>query len=158
MLLLGGITILGLVGICLLALDKIVVRPLRQLQTYAADVAKGDLDSVLALNLRNEIGSLADNLRAMVGSLKGKIAEADEKSERAQEASERAAKATEAAEAARAAAERARAEGMLQAASKLEGVVDTVTTASEELSAQVEQASHDRRRHGSCGHLWRGPA
>jgi len=142
MLIIGCITILGLVGICLLALDKIVVRPLRQLQTYAADVAKGDLDSVLALKLRNEIGSLADNLRAMVGSLKGKIAEADEKSQRAQEESERAAKATEAAEAARAAAERARAEGMLQAASKLEGVVETVTTASEELSAQVEQASH----------------
>ena len=38
-------------------------------------------------------------------------------------------------------AQRARAEGMLQAASQLEGVVEVVTSASEELSAQVEQSS-----------------
>jgi len=138
----GLVAILLLVGITLLALDKIAVKPLRELEAYARRVSEGDLDCTLDLVRRNEIGALADSLRSMVGSLKGKIAEADEKSERAQEASERAAKATEAAEAARAAAERARAEGMLQAASKLEGVVDTVTTASEELSAQVEQASH----------------
>ncbi len=38
-------------------------------------------------------------------------------------------------------AQRAMAEGMLQAASQLEGVVEVVTSASEELSAQIEQSS-----------------
>ncbi len=146
MLILGFITILALVGISLLALDRVVVRPLRQLQTFASGVAEGDLDSVLSISLRNEIGKLADSLRSMVGSLKAKIAEADEKSRVAQEESERAAIATQEAEAARIAAEQAKAEGMLHAATELEGVVETVTTASEELSAQVEQASRGAER------------
>ncbi|HZF60643.1 MAG TPA: methyl-accepting chemotaxis protein [Desulfovibrio sp.] len=141
MLVLGFITILSLVGICLFALDKVVVRPLRQLQAFASDVADGNLESSLTINLRNEIGHLADSLRSMVGSLKAKIAEADEKSRLAQEESERAASATKEAEAARMAAEQAKADGMLHAATELEGVVEAVTTASEELSAQVEQAS-----------------
>ena len=141
MLVLGFVTILALVGICLFALDKVVVRPLRQLQTFASDVADGNLESSLTIDLRNEIGKLADSLRSMVSSLKAKIAEADEKSRLAQEESERAASATKEAEAARMAAEQAKADGMLHAATKLEGVVEAVTTASEELSAQVEQAS-----------------
>jgi len=111
------------------------------LQTFASDVADGNLESSLTIDLRNEIGKLADSLRSMVSSLKAKIAEADEKSRLAQEESERAASATKEAEAARMAAEQAKADGMLHAATKLEGVVEAVTTASEELSAQVEQAS-----------------
>ena len=146
MLVLGFITILALVGICLFALDRVVVRPLRQLQTFASDVADGNLESSLAIHLRNEIGNLADSLRSMVGSLKAKIAEADEKSRLAQEESERAASATKEAEAARMAAEQAKADGMLHAATELEGVVEAVTTASEELSAQVEQASRGAER------------
>jgi methyl-accepting chemotaxis protein len=49
--------------------------------------------------------------------------------------------ATAEAEQPRAQAERAKAEGMLQAANQLEGVVEIVTSASEELSAQVEESS-----------------
>ena len=146
MLILGAITILALVGICLFALEKVVVSPLRQLQSFASGVAGGNLNAILSINLRNEIGSLAESLRMMVGSLKAKIAEADEKSAHAQEESARAAKATEEADAARIAAEHAKAEGMLHAATKLEGVVEAVTSASEELAAQVEQASRGAER------------
>ena len=141
MLVLGVITIIALVGICLFALEKVVVRALLQLQTFASRVADGDLDSVLSINLRNEIGHLAESLRVMVASLKAKIAEADEKSRMAHEESERAARATQEAEAARIAAEQAKAEGMLHAATELESVVEAVTMASEELSAQIGQAS-----------------
>ncbi len=142
----GVVAILLLVGITLLALDKIIVKPLQELEAYARSVAAGDLDRSLTLMRRNEIGKLADSLRSMVGSLKGKIAEADEKSRIARDESDRAARATEEAEAARLAAEQAKAEGMLHAATQLEGVVEAVTTASEELSAQVEQASRGSER------------
>jgi methyl-accepting chemotaxis protein len=142
----GFVAILLLVGITLRALEKIIVRPLQELESYARSVAAGELDRKLTLERRNEIGKLADSLRSMVCSLKGKITEADEKSRMAQEESARAAKATEEADAARIAAEHAKAEGMLQAATKLEGVVEAVTSASEELAAQVEQASRGAGR------------
>ncbi|MTJ92250.1 MAG: HAMP domain-containing protein [Desulfovibrio sp.] len=146
MLIIGAITILALVGICLFALEKVVVSPLRQLQGFASGVAGGNLNAELSINLRNEIGSLAESLRVMVGSLKAKIAEADEKSAHALAETARAAQAREEAETARIAAEHAKAEGMLHAATELEGVVEAVTSASEELAAQVEQASRGAGR------------
>ena len=142
----GIASILLLVGITLMALEKIIVKPLQELEAYACSVASGKLDHSLTLVRRNEIGKLADNLRSMVCSLKGKIAEADEKNCMAQKESARAARATEEADAARMAAEHAKAEGMLHAATKLEGVVEAVTSASEELAAQVEQASRGAER------------
>ncbi|WP_035068755.1 methyl-accepting chemotaxis protein [Nitratidesulfovibrio termitidis] len=141
MIAMGIAAIVALIGVSLFALDRIAVRPIKKLEGYASTVAAGNLDDTLDLAQRNEIGKLADSLRTMVGSLKGKIAEADEKTRMANEESARAAKAGREAEEARAAAVRARAEGMLQAAAKLESVVEIVTSASEELSAQVEQSS-----------------
>ncbi|SDF05428.1 methyl-accepting chemotaxis protein [Desulfovibrio legallii] len=143
---LGITAVVLLLVVCLLTLEKVAIRPLRKLEAYAGVVAGGDLNASLDLRLKNEIGKLADALRAMVANLKAKIAEADENTRKAQEESERAAQATAEAEAARAAAERAKAEGMLQAADQLEGVVGTVTTASEQLSAQVEQSSRGAER------------
>ncbi|HEU6436322.1 MAG TPA: methyl-accepting chemotaxis protein [Nitratidesulfovibrio sp.] len=141
MIVMGIAAIVALIGVSLFALDRIAVRPLKRLEGYASNVAGGNLDDTLDLAQRNEIGKLADSLRTMVTSLKGKISEADAKTRMANEESARAAKAGREAEEARAAAERARAEGMLQAAAKLESVVEIVTSASEELSAQVEQSS-----------------
>ena len=141
MLLIGGIAVVALIIITLIALDRIAVRPLRQLQGYAAEVAEGRLDNTLLIRSRNEIGKLAENLRTMVASLKDMIAQADEKTSMAKLESDRAAQATIEAQKARAAAEKAKAEGMLHAASSLEGVVTAITNASEALSAQVDQSS-----------------
>ncbi|WP_353118867.1 methyl-accepting chemotaxis protein [Nitratidesulfovibrio sp.] len=141
MIAMGIAAMAALIAVSLFALDRIAVRPIKKLEGYASTVAAGNLDDTLDLAQRNEIGKLADSLRTMVTSLKGKIAEADEKTRMANEESARAARAGREAEEARAAAVRARAEGMLQAAAKLESVVEIVTSASEELSAQVEQSS-----------------
>ncbi|KHK01619.1 methyl-accepting chemotaxis protein [Desulfovibrio sp. TomC] len=141
MILLGSFAVLALIGACLLAQEKIVVTPLKRLEEFASDVAGGNLDKALDLHLGNEIGKLADSLRSMVTTLKGKIDEADAKTRLAEEASTRAAQAVQEAEEARREAEKARTEGMLQAAGELESVVEVVTTASEELSAQIEQSS-----------------
>ena len=142
MIVLGSIAILALIGVCLIALEKIAVKPLKQLEEFASGVASGDLGRSLSLRLSNEIGKLADSLRSMVLSLKGKIAEADEKSRLANEESAHAAQAAKTAEQACQAAELAKSEGMIQAASELEDVVEILGSASKVLSAQIEQSSH----------------
>ena len=78
---------------------------------------------------------------AMVQALKEHIDNAKEESHKAQIAAEQAHKAQAVAEEATARAETARREGLLDAATQLEGVVTIVTSASEELSAQIEQSS-----------------
>ncbi|WP_428561889.1 MAG: methyl-accepting chemotaxis protein [Solidesulfovibrio sp. DCME] len=137
----GLVAVAALLAVTFFALERIAVRPLKRLEGYASQVAAGNLDSRLELRQANEIGKLADSLRTMVASLKGKIAEADDKTRLASEESSRAARAGREAEEARVAAERAMAQGMLQAAGKLEHVVGVIGSASEELAAQVEQST-----------------
>ena len=126
-----------------LLLIRGVVRQLGEdpgyLQQVAEAIAGGDLN--VRFRPQKREGGVYLVLRKMVDTLKIKIGEAEDKSRQAAEESERARQATVEAEEARAQAERAKREGMLQAAGQLEGVVDIVTSASEELSAQVEQSS-----------------
>ena len=141
--------VLALIMVTLFALERIAVRPLKRIEAFASGVAAGNLDTALSYSHTNEIGKLADSLRTMVQSLKGKIAEADEKTRLANEESARAAQATRQAEEAQAAAERAKTEGMLQAATHLEDVVQIVTSASERLSAQIEQSNRGAQQQSS---------
>ncbi|WP_243311269.1 methyl-accepting chemotaxis protein [Fundidesulfovibrio agrisoli] len=110
------------------------------LYEVASKIAGGDLD--VRFKDAKVQGGVYEVLRGMVGTLKQKIGEAEEKSAQAAREAEAARVATAEAQEAKALAERAKAEGMLQAAVKLEGVVEIVSSASEELSAQVEQSSH----------------
>ena len=105
----------------------------------AGEVARGNLD--VTFRAQKRAGGVYEVMRSATATMKEKIAEAEEKSAEAARQAERARLATEEANAAKAAAERAKAEGMLQAAQQLEGVVDILTSASEELSAQIEQSS-----------------
>ncbi|WP_243439747.1 methyl-accepting chemotaxis protein [Fundidesulfovibrio soli] len=120
---------------------RTIVRPLRGAMNFSGAVAEGNLNASLDVHQKDEVGRLADGLRAMVAALKEKIAEADQKSAQAEREAEAARVATAEAQEAKAQAERAKAEGMLQAANELEGVVEIVTSASEQLAAQVEQSS-----------------
>jgi methyl-accepting chemotaxis protein len=108
---------------------------------FATAIAEGDFSRKLDIDQKDEIGILAEALRKMVTTLKGKIEEAAAKSQSAAEEADKAKQAMQEAEAAKEMAMRAKAEGMLQAASGLESVVEIVTSASEELSAQIEQSS-----------------
>ena len=107
--------------------------------SLAHRIAEGDL-TVRFDPARPEIGVFGA-MKKMVEALKGEIAEAEQKGQQALTESQRAKEAMAEAHAAREKAETAKAEGMLQAASQLEGVVEVVTSASEELSAQIEQSS-----------------
>ena len=82
-----------------------------------------------------------ESIVSMVAALKSHIDHAKEESHKAQEAAEQAHAAQLVAEEATARAETARREGLLDAATQLEGVVNVIASASEELSAQIEQSS-----------------
>lgn len=126
-------------------ITRMVVRPLMRTQAFAQAVAGGDLERELDVRSRDETGMLADDLRSMVVSLKQNIAEARRKSEEAQKATEEAREAMSRAEEAARRAESARREGMLAAAGQLESVVEAISSASTELSAQIDQSDANAR-------------
>lgn len=121
-------------------LTRLITAPLMLSVGFAEAVAEGRLDEKLDVHSRDECGHLADALRTMVESLKAKILEAHDKSEQARLKGEEALLAMEEARKAQSQAENARREGMLAAATQLEGVVERVSTASGELSIQIEQS------------------
>ncbi|WP_028575798.1 methyl-accepting chemotaxis protein [Desulfonatronovibrio hydrogenovorans] len=130
------------IGVALaMVLARSVTVPVRQLMESSVAISKGDLDSDSGIKQRDEIGILADAIRTMVGKLVTKMQEAEEQTNLAKQESERARLATDEANLAKEKAETAKRDGMLQAASQLEGIVSRVSSASEELSAQVEQSS-----------------
>ncbi|SBW04792.1 HAMP domain protein (fragment) [uncultured Desulfovibrio sp.] len=135
----AGVALLGI--ICLWFFAGSLTRPLIRAKDYAEGVAAGDFSRELVVNQQDEIGVLASSLRTMVANLQAMIAEAHAKGEEAQKAMKEAQAAMEEAHAAKAQAERAKAEGMLHAAGQLEGVVEIVTAASQQLSSQIEQSS-----------------
>jgi len=136
----AGLMVLLSVAIALY-ISLLIMRPVNKGVSFASAVADGDLNRNLDVHQKDEIGVLADALRKMVINLKAKISEAEQKSLEAAEQARLAGIATDEANAAKAQAERAKAEGMMAAAMQLEKVVEVVSSASEELSAQVEQSS-----------------
>ncbi len=89
----------------------------------------------------DEISELAIGMRAMIENLAKMVAESDAKTKQAEEAVIAAEKATEAADQAAKEAAVARQQGLLDAAHQLEGIVNGIASASEELSAQIELSS-----------------
>jgi methyl-accepting chemotaxis protein len=135
----GVIVCLGL-AISLVVAGSIA-GPMKKAVEFSGAVAKGDFSRTLDVSQNDEVGKLAEGLKVMVENLKVKIAEANEQSRLAATQSEEANQAKAQAEEATRRAELAKAEGMLQAATRLQGVVEVITSASEELSAQIDESS-----------------
>lgn len=138
--LLAIVLILGI--IVAFIITRLIVRPLAATQHFAQDVASGNLERELDVHTSDETGKLADALRSMVAALRDNISAAHEKSVQAQKATDDARAAMTRAEEAARRAESARQEGMHAAANKLEGVVEIISSASTQLSAQIEQSDH----------------
>ena len=118
-----------------------IVIPLKKTVDFAVATSKGSMDEQLAIAPRSdEIGDLATSLRTMVDALKKKIGEAEEASSQAEEKSRQAEDATRRAEVAAEEAQSAKREGMLAAADQLEGMVNAISAAATQLSAQIEQS------------------
>jgi len=139
-LLFGGV---GTVLVCciLVLIARKIIADLGKCVTFAGAVAEGELGRLLALGRHDELGALSESLNVMVGKLKAMIETSERKTCEAEEQTELARQATVQADEARARAETAKRDGMLAAAGKLEGVVSIVSSASEELSAQVAESS-----------------
>jgi methyl-accepting chemotaxis protein len=139
---LGAALALGLA--VAVVLTRAVTRPLHAAAAFADRVAGGDLDGELAVRQGDEVGQLADSLRAMVANLKARIKEANARSAEAAEEAQKAREAMAQAEAAQSEATAQR-DAMLAAAVTLGEVAQATATASQELSAQIEQASQGAR-------------
>lgn len=121
-------------------LTRIITGPITKGVAFASSVAAGNLDQVLDINQRDEIGSLSNSMNAMVKSLKTKIAEADDQRGKAELA-------MNASEAAMAEA-RKQEENVTRMLDKMQrvaveaaAIAERVSSASEELATQVEQVS-----------------
>lgn len=138
LILVAAVLIIGIIVAILIT--RMIVKPLSTTQRFAEAVAGGDLDRELDIRSSDETGRLAEALRTMVASLKANIAEAQQKSAQAQKATEEAKIAMNKAEEAAKEAQNAKREGMLAAANQLEGMVEIISSASTQLSAQIEQS------------------
>ncbi|MBU1042655.1 MAG: chemotaxis protein [Proteobacteria bacterium] len=135
--------VLGIVLVCV-AVVLILNHMLRALDScvqFSEAVASGNLDCEMDLKRTDELGRLDDSLHKMVGSLAEMIGTAKQKTAEAELQTQRAQVAMGEAEAAKAEAEQAKRAGMLQAAQQLESIVEVVTSASAELSSQIEESS-----------------
>ncbi len=136
---LGGLVLLvaliyGIIGL--------IVKPVGEITSAAQAVAAGDLDRKIEIHQRDEIGILADSLRDMVASLKGKIEMANAKTCEAEEQSRLARDAMTQAETERRRAALARAEGLAQAGTRLEKIMDVIVDASERMANQTRTMLH----------------
>jgi len=116
-----------------------ITKPLAGITRHARAVAQGNLDEEFETSGRDEVASLQQALSAMVIKLKEFIGQAEEQTRLASEAASEAKLAqADALEAERKAKNKTTA--MLQAAERFEQVAQAVSTASTQLSAQIEQS------------------
>ena len=137
-LIISGVAIIILLAV-LLMLAGLISKPIIRTAAYTTKVAEGDLDAPLDIDQKDEIGRMADSLRAMVGELKKTIHKAEDETRKAEEESTKAREATAEAEKARTKADMARTEGLHHAANRVELVLERVVSASEQMSVQSNQ-------------------
>lgn len=146
-LLLVGLSIL-VVGLIIFLVAQNLVNTLQGTARLVEHVAEGNLtippemqrELETAATRRDEIGTLAHGVNRMIASIRHLFKETEQQKNEAEKATEEAKQAMIEAEAARRAAENARSDGMLTAAGQLEEVVGIISSASTELSAQIEQS------------------
>ena len=122
-------------------LTRNVTAPLSAGVHFARSIADGNLDVSLNVHRGDELGSLAQALRNMLGNIREMLTMAEGKTREAEEQSRRAKEAVDAAEVARRQAESAKREGMLAAAGRLESIVGNLLGSVESLSRQLRTAS-----------------
>ncbi|WP_291329794.1 methyl-accepting chemotaxis protein [Desulfovibrio sp. UCD-KL4C] len=137
---LAGITaaILALITIVVwILLKKSIIGPLLNIETFASNVADGDLNAKPNGSFSAELGSVKHAIETMVGRLKEKMEEASFKSKEAEAQTLRAEEALETTK-----TQEAKVSSLLQKitriAQKAQGIGQQVSSAAEELSAQIE--------------------
>lgn len=120
---------------------KSIATPIQLLVGTAQDVSSGKYEMTLdESKFSGELLTLQQALKNMIENLVKLLKTTEEKGLEAEQQTELAKEALKDAEEARREAESAKRQGMLQAAGHLEKIVDQVTSASQELSAQISQS------------------
>ncbi len=133
-----GVLVLVLVVIVLMA--RATAKPIVALAGAAENIAAGRLDTPIAAEgLGGEVGQLGRALKTMIESLLKSLSEAEAMKADAEHAAAEAQEAMKKAEVASREAE-AKSTAMLHAADRLEEVAGVVSSASSQLSAQIEQS------------------
>ncbi|MFV0422649.1 methyl-accepting chemotaxis protein [Oleidesulfovibrio sp.] len=133
---------LAVMMVMVLLVSRSVSKPINRLVDAAKGVAAGDFSSMPDdKGFGGELLTLHTALSTMVKNLVELISTAEDKTREAEEKSREAEIALQEAQAAKEQAERAKRDGMLQAAARLEGIVEQITSSSEELAAQIEESS-----------------
>lgn len=137
----GGATLIILL-LALYFVARSISRPIGAITAAAKEVANGNFDvQVDSSSFGGEVRDLNDAMGEMITGLVTNITKAREMTKEAKEQTAKAHKALAEAEEARHLAENAKREGMMQAADELAGIVEQVTSATEELAAQIEESS-----------------
>ena len=69
----GAVAVLVLVGAIMLAISRLVVRPLREIEGFTSEIANGNFQARLGTHFKLEMKSLAENIRVMVAEIKNKL-------------------------------------------------------------------------------------
>ena len=132
-----GLAVITLIS---LAIALGIIKPLRECIGFAKNISDGALDSEMTLQRKDDFGTLASSLSTMLTELKRKISFAEEKSQLAEQEVAKATRAAQEAHEARQKVEENR-NKLVETIHRLESVAGVVTSASEQLSARVEQSS-----------------
>ena len=139
---LSAASLVVLAGAIWLVTSRFILTPLGRVVQALADISGSVYNHRISHNRRDEIGTIFDAINDTAEKLERNIEEIQAKTRQAEEKTQAAEQASREAEQARQQAEQAKSEGMLQAAARLEGIVEAVTSASTELSAQIDESSH----------------
>ncbi|GAB6178537.1 hypothetical protein JCM16814_34280 [Desulfobaculum senezii] len=135
------ITVLLLL-VALYFVARSISKPMGMMASMAQDVAQGNFDAkVDASGFGGEILTLHSAMETMVAGLVKNISKAEEMTKEAKDQTAKAQVALRDAEKAREEAENAKREGMLEAADELAGIVSQVSSATEELAAQIQESN-----------------
>ncbi len=146
---LAGFVILLVVGLVVFIVIRKAVVVVSNSAEIASYVAEGNLKLTseqekqleTALERKDEISTLSQALTTMIKNLAKMVFDSEEKSKEAQIAADNAALASKEAEKSAHEAEEKR-QSILEAVVKLEGIVNNISSASEQLSAQIELSTH----------------
>ncbi|HAS89299.1 MAG TPA: methyl-accepting chemotaxis protein [Desulfovibrio sp.] len=137
-----GVVAFVLVLLAIYFVARSISKPIGVITDAAKEVAGGNFDVRLDESMfSGELYDLNISLRDMLASLVDNISKSEKMAEEAQEQTDRAKVALQEADDARAEAENAKREGMLQAADQLAGIVAQVSSATQELTAQIDESS-----------------
>ncbi|OIO00605.1 MAG: hypothetical protein AUJ49_09615 [Desulfovibrionaceae bacterium CG1_02_65_16] len=144
--------IVGLASLAVIALavwlvaSRSILKPLETVSGFVKGIAQGVYDQRIPNTRADEIGGIFDALNATAGTLEQNIKDIKAKTREAEEKAHAAEVAGSEADSARRQAENAKSEGMLDAAHKLEAVVQIVSSASGSLSGEINASSQGADR------------